>query len=493
MKIPCHHALNAVNNPFERCSLPRPVAPRSGPCRDDAKTHATDGMTKPDMFPLMTSRRFAPVFWCQFLSAFNDNFIKNALVILVLYKVAITNGPALVSLAGATLVIPFFFLSALGGELADKYDMARVAERLKRAEFPVAALAAIGFMMTASTNPTIVWWSVPVLFISLFLFGSLAALFGPIKYGILPDHLDVSQLPTANALMEGATFLAILGGTLFGGLAFALNGPFEAPPTWTVALTMIVLAGLGWWSATLIKPTGAGQPDLQITRNLMSSTMRLVRELRATRRLWIGGLVTSWFWLAGIVSLSLFPPLVKSHIGGDESVVTLGLVVFTIGIAIGSALAAALSKDRPNLALVPVGAALMGIFALDIGWAVGSLPDPVNTQALVDVSTMLSSPTGVRLAFDLGALAASGGLFIVPAFASVQSWAPPDHRARVIAAVNILNAAFMTTGTLSVTALQLFGITVPILFAGLGIANLIVAGLIMRTWGTRGERAADLP
>ncbi len=441
---------------------------------------------------ILASRRFAPVFWCQFFSAFNDNFIKNALVILILYKVAVDHGPALVTLAGAALVLPAFFLSALGGQLADKYDKALVAERLKLAEFPIAALAAVGFMMTASSNPDVLWWSVPVLFSALLLFGALASLFGPIKYGILPDHLEVSQLPTANALMEGATFLAILGGTIAGGFVFAENGPLSAPPAWTVALTMIIFAAIGWWSATLIKPTGAGQPDLKVTGNLLRSTFHLVQELHATRRLWVGGLIVSWFWLAGIVSLSLFPSLVKAHIGGDESIVTLGLVVFTIGIAIGSAIAALASVERPNLMLVPIGSLLMGIFALDIAWVAQHLPIPNANQPLLDVTTMLSNPSGIRLALDLGALAASGGLFIVPAFAAVQSWAPKDHRARVIAGVNILNAAFMTTATLGVTGLQLYGWSVPSLFAALGIANLIVATMVIRTWGFRGRKAEHI-
>ena len=430
------------------------------------------------------------MFWCQFLSAFNDNFIKNALVIVILYKIAIDNGPALVTLAGAALVVPGLVLSAIGGELADKFDKARVAERLKLAEIPIAILAAIGFLMTASDNPQIVWWSVPVLFSALVLFGALASLFGPIKYGILPDHLVVSQLPSANALMEAATFFAILGGTIAGGLVFAENGPVAALPAWVVATAMIVLAGLGWWSAALIAPTGSGQPDLVITPNILGSTIRLVSELRGNTSLWVGALVVSWFWFAGIIALSLFPSLVKTHIGGDETVVTLGLAAFTIGIAIGSAVAAYFSHARPNLMLVPIGAVLMGVTAIDVAVAVAGLPEQVNPNKLMSVGSLLSNSSGVRLFADLTALAAAGGLFIVPAFAAVQSWAPKARRARVIASVNILNAALMTIATLGTTALQLVGISIPTLFIGLGIGNLFVALTIAKLWGLRGERAA---
>jgi len=432
---------------------------------------------------LMSSRRFAPMFWCQFLSALNDNFIKNALVILILYKVAVTNGPALVTLAGAILIVPFFFLSALGGELADKYDKARVAQYLKLAEIPIAGLAAVGFLLGTSADPAMAQWSVPVLFAALFGFGTMAALFGPIKFGILPDHLETSELPAANALVEGATFLAILGGTIAGGIAMSGAGGDAGLPGWVIATAVMAFAALGYLSARMILPTGSGQPDLKITLNILASTFRQLGELRAEKRLWVGGLITSWFWLSGIVALSLLPSLVKDHLGGTEDVVTLGLTVFTIGIAIGSALAARASRRRPNLALVPIGAALMGLIALDIAGLVARLDAPTGEMTAM---ALLSSWSGLRLVVDLALLAAAGGLFIVPAFAAVQSWARPDHRARVIAAVNILNAAFMSAATLSVTVLQLNGVGVPVLFAALGIGNLIATALVMRAWGREG-------
>ncbi|CFX28797.1 Acylglycerophosphoethanolamine acyltransferase [Candidatus Filomicrobium marinum] len=433
---------------------------------------------------LMTSRRFAPLFWCQFLSALNDNFIKNALVILVLFKIGADSGASLVTLAGAVLVVPFFFLSALGGELADKYDKAKVAVAIKLAEFPIAVLAAVGFVMSGSTDPDIARWSIPVLFSALFLFGSMAALFGPIKYGILPDHLQIKELPAANALVEGATFLAILGGTIAGGYAMTSEAGQAVVPEWVVALLIVSFALCGWLTAKWIKPTG-GQHDLRITPNPLSSTFRLLWELHAERRLWIGGLITSWFWTAGIVALSLLPTLVKDVVNGTEHVVTLGLIVFVVGIAIGSFLAARASHMRPNLALVPIGALLMGLFSLDIAWVASAMtPAPVPLSP----SDLLKTFSGVRLMFDLAALAAAGGLFIVPAFAAVQAWAKPDHRARVVAAVNILNAAFMSLATLAVFAAQVYGATVAMLFAIVGIAGLIVTVGVLRAWGREGVR-----
>ncbi|MCB1511502.1 MAG: MFS transporter, partial [Hyphomicrobiaceae bacterium] len=424
---------------------------------------------------LLFTRRFLPIFVCQFFSALNDNFIKNALVILILYKLGSEQGGLLVTLAGAVLIIPFFFLSALGGELADKFDKARVAQALKLSEIPVAMIAAAGFMAN----------SIGLLFLSLALFGSLAALFGPIKYGILPDHLETRELPEANALVEGATFLAILGGTIAGGVAMVSAGGQAIVPPWAVATLLMVFAALGWGSAKLILPTGRAAPRLPLTKNVVASTFRLIGELRTDRKIWIGGLITTWFWAVGVAALTMLPTLVKERIGGAEDVATAGLALFTIGIAVGSTLAALASKTRPNLALVPIGAVLMGVFAIDIALTVWGIPQRTSANA-ISVSELAASASGLRLAIDLFALSAAGGLFIVPAFAAVQSWAAPDRRARVVAAVNILNAGGMSLALGLLIVLQIAGASFPQLFGLLGALNLIAAVVILRAWGREG-------
>src|SRR5919202_1276865 len=339
---------------------------------------------------LMTTRRFAPLFWCQFFSAFNDNFVKNVLVILILYGMGCPESGSLVTLAGAVFIAPYFVLSGLGGQMADRFDKAFVAQRLKLVEISIAVVAAAGFLLH----------SVPVLFLGLFGFGVIGALFGPIKYGILPDHLARSELPAGNALIEGATFLAILIGTIGGGL------------------------------------------------------------------------VTSWFWLVGAVSLSLMPSLIKT-IGGSEEVVTACLAIFSVAIAVGSLLASWLASGRIILVPTPVAALLMGGFALDLGFANwGTAPGSgIGAAAFF-------TGRGLRIAVDLAGLAMAGGLFIVPVFAAVQAWAGAERRARVVAAVNVLNAAFMTGGALATAALQKAGLSIPALFAILGGLNLAVGALI---------------
>jgi acyl-[acyl-carrier-protein]-phospholipid O-acyltransferase/long-chain-fatty-acid--[acyl-carrier-protein] ligase len=417
---------------------------------------------------LLFSRRFAPIFWTQFLSALSDNLVKNALVMLIIFQIGGAQGAQLVALAGGILIAPFFLLSALGGELADRYDKALMARRLKLAEIPVAGLAAVGFILH----------SVPILFVALGLFGIIGALFGPIKYGILPVHLEVRELPAGNALVEGATFLAILVGTIAGSLAIA-----DGVTGWPIVAGVLALALLSWTAARFIPATGEAAPDLEITANPLTSTVHLLRDLRTERRIWIGGLITSWFWLVGAVALSLLPSLMKDTVGGSRDVVALTLVIFTVGIAIGSALAARASVMRPNLALVPLGALLMGLFAIDIGWAISGIE---TAKSPLDIASYLASATGIRISIDFLGLAVAGGLFIVPSFAAVQAWAPVDHRARVVAGVNVLGAAFMFAGALALIGLQAAGFGPGSQFALLGIGNLITMALVMRAWGREG-------
>src|SRR5437660_9705166 len=320
---------------------------------------------------LLMTRRFAPLFWTQFFSAFSDNFLKNALVFLILFHIGGTDAEALITLAAAVFIAPYFFLSALGGQLADRYDKAVVARWLKFTEIGIALIAVVGFWLhLPMVSIGYGWVSIAILFFALFLFGVIASLFGPIKYGILPDHLARSELPAGNALVEGATFIAILLGTIVGGLA-AKNGGEPAK----FAFLMIVFSLLCWGASLLIPPTGQAAPDLKLQTNVLRSTVGLLNFLREDPRLWWGALVTSWFWLVGAVALSLMPPLLKSAFAGNEDVVTACLAIFSISIAVGSGLAAWLAAGRIILLPTVIGAVLLGLFAIVIGWsALGMVP-----------------------------------------------------------------------------------------------------------------------
>jgi acyl-[acyl-carrier-protein]-phospholipid O-acyltransferase/long-chain-fatty-acid--[acyl-carrier-protein] ligase len=413
---------------------------------------------------LMTTRRFAPLFWCQFFSAFNDNFLKNALVFLILFAPGIADREALSSLTAAVFIAPFFFLSGLGGEMADRFDKALVAQRIKLAETAVAAVAVVGFWLH----------SITIMFAALLMFGVIATLFGPIKYGILPDHLRREELPAGNALVEAATFLAVLLGTIVGGLA-AKEGNHPA----IFGAMIMVFAVLCWGSSLLIPRTGEGAPHLKVDPNILRSTGSLLKDLWGDSRLWWGGLVSSWFWLVGAVVLtSLMPPLVKTTLGGTEEIVTAFIAIFAIFIAIGSGLAAWFAHGRIILLPTVVGAFLLGVCAIDVGLATVSMTPAATPQT---VGAIFSSFRGIRIAIDLAGLALAGGLFIVPVFAAVQSWAGADRRARVIAAVNVLNAGFIVVGSLCFAALQKAGLTTPVLFIILGVASLGVAVWVGRT------------
>ncbi|WP_407155688.1 acyl-[ACP]--phospholipid O-acyltransferase [Bradyrhizobium sp. STM 3557] len=418
---------------------------------------------------LMSSRRFAPLFWAQFCSALNDNVLKNALVIMLLYGAVASHGDALVTVAGAVFIFPFFILSGLGGELADKYVKGVVARRLKFVEIFAAVFAALGFFMH----------SVPLLFIALAMFGVVAALFGPVKYAMLPDQLTVGELATGNALVEGATFMAILIGTIAGGQLVSGSTHMGL-----VSLAVVGLALLSWASASRIPHTAPSAPELRITSNPWTSTAHLLKSLYAEPRLWDGMIIVSWFWLAGAVVLSLLPALIKGVVGGSEGVVTLCLAIFAIGIAVGSLFAAQLSHVRPNLALVPIGAIMMGVIGLDLAWAIGT----TTTGADITSGAFVTSWAGLHLLIDFALFAFGGGLFVVPSFAAVQAWSEPSARARVIAAGNVLQAAFMVVGSLVVAGLQAAGLSVAWIFFGLALASFGSVWFVLSKWGREGVR-----
>ncbi|HLH90454.1 MAG TPA: acyl-[ACP]--phospholipid O-acyltransferase [Xanthobacteraceae bacterium] len=420
---------------------------------------------------LMTTRRFAPLFWCQFFSAFNDNFLKQSLVILIIFKLASEGSGALVQLAAAVFIFPYFILSALGGQMADRYDKAVVAKRLKFAEILVAGIAVVGLLLRVHS----IEYSIVTLFVALFGFGVIGALFGPIKYGILPDHLAESELPAGNALVEAATFLAILVGTVAGGYAAKSDpGLFGG--------LMMVFAVLCWFFARLIPRTGEGAPQLVIERNIATSTLELLRDLKSEPRLWWGGLVSSWFWLIGSVALALLGPVVKDMLGGNENAVSAYLAVFAIAVALGSGLASWLCHGRIVLVPTLIGGLLLGIFALDLGWTLHGVVPAATAQGIGDV---FRHPPAIHVALDLMGLAIGGGLFIVPTFSAVQAWAGADRRARVIAAVNVLNAAFMSVAAVTVALLEKFaGMGPASVFLLLGVLNFVVVFLIARTLPT---------
>ena len=437
------------------------MKPSSRPGRTEA---AGSGKVMPMIAGLMLSRRFAPLFWSQFFSAFNDNLVRNMLAIMILFKVGEDSAGPLVTLAVAVFILPSILLSGLGGELADSHDKARVARWLKIAEVFIQILAAVGFLFV----------SVASLYVALFGLGVIATLYSPIKYGILPDHLRREELTLANALVEGATFFAILLGLAAGGMSGV-----ETTSKWSVLAQLFGVSLACLVSTWFVPSTGAAAPNLRINRNIFASTVQLLRDLKSDYRLWIGGIGGSWFWLSGSVTLSLVPIVVKQRIGGGVEVETAISVFFAIGVGLGAMLAGWLAHGRIFIKHVPYATAFMGFFLIDTGLATHSLGDAHGQMALGE---FLRSGIGLRVALDLTGLACAGGLFSVPLFAAVQSWAPKDHRARVVAGVGVMNAIFMVFGSAATALLQskFVGVSNPILMMALGVANVAAAVYFFR-------------
>ncbi len=409
----------------------------------------------------MISKRFAPLFWTQFLSAFNDNFLRYSQAFLILLQLQGDEAASLVTLAGAIFMLPFLILSALGGELADKYDKGWLAERLKLFEIGAALVAVVGIFLS----------SVPISMLALFLFGVISALFGPIKYGILPDLMGRRDLPAANAWVEGATFIAILGGTIAAG--FVAEDGIDAR---VFAPVMLVLSIGCWLVSRQIPRTGFRNADLRVSANIFASTVRQVRDLHADKRLWRSAMFISWFWLMGAVMTALVPSFVDQIMGGSPLVVTIYMVDFAVCVAIGSAIAAWLCSGRVVLLPAPFGAALMAFFCMQLSWVLTQIETPIVADNVFDFFTHTAA---IRVAIDLGGLAISGALLVVPSFTALQSWARRDHRARVVAATNIVNAGFIFASGVAIAAFQATGLSASHVLTTLAVANIVVAWMMV--------------
>jgi acyl-[acyl-carrier-protein]-phospholipid O-acyltransferase/long-chain-fatty-acid--[acyl-carrier-protein] ligase len=434
----------------------------TAPLRADAALHSGAAT----LAALMGSRRFAPLFWCQFFSAFNDNFVRNMLAMLILFRLGQQQAGALITLAVGIFMLPSLLLSGLGGEMADSWDKARLARALKGAEILVQLLAAVGLWLG----------SLPLVYAALFGLGVVNALFGPMKYGILPDLLKMEELTAGNALVEAATFAAIFLGLIAGGLSAT-----RAPEGVTLQLMLIALAC--WAFSLFIPATGRADPDLRLNANILESTGALLREIGRDRQLFSRSLAISWFWMAGAVALSLTPVVLRNKTGAGIAVETAISAVFALGIGIGSIAAALLAKGRILLRPVPLAALGMGLFLIDLGVSTARLP---TAHAEIGLGAFFTSITGLRAAFDVLGLACAGGLYVVPLFTAIQADAPPAWRARIVGAVNVLNSGFIVIGVLATVALQskVIGLSESLLLALLGVSTL-GAALYVRNFVSR--------
>ena len=416
----------------------------------------------PNQFALLRQRRFAPFFWTQFLGAANDNLFKFAFTVLVTYQLQLSwLPPALAGLViGAVFILPFLLFSATSGQLADKHDKTTLIRFVKNLEIVIMAVAAWGLLTT----------QVPALLLCVFLLGLHSTLFGPVKFAYLPQHLGERELTGGNGMVEMGTFVAILLGNVVGGLLIALPG---VGPT-AVAAACLTLALAGRWTAQAVPLSPATDPALRISWNPVSETWRNLRLAHGNLVVFRSLLGISWMWFFGAVFLSNFPAFAKAVLHGNEQVASLLLVVFSVGIGVGSLLCETLSRRHVEIGLVPLGAIGMSVFAVDLYLASRAVPP----SGVLSLGAFLAQPAHWRVLADLLLLSLFAGLYSVPMYALIQLRSRPTHRARIIAANNILNALFMIASALLAGALLKAGFSVPEIFLAVGLANAVVAAYI---------------
>ena len=427
-----------------------------------------------NQFSLLKHNRFLPIFCTQFLGALNDNVFKNAIVILIAFSLADkmgANGSILVIIAAGIFILPFFLFSATAGQFADKYEKSMLIRRVKIAEIIIMCMASVGFY----------FMSVPILLTVLFFMGTQSTLFGPLKYSILPQHLLEDELLGGNGMIQMGTYMAILLGTIVGGVLISMN----SNEGWAngglyVSIVIVFLATAGWVASRSIPEAAAPEPMLRINWNFITETCRIIKYSREDRTVFWSIIGISWFWFYGATFLSLVPTYTRDVLSADERIATLMLTAFSIGIGTGSLLCEKLSHKQINLGLVPIGAIGLTIFAADLSLI--SLPDIKLSEGnmILTADMFLQYFSHWHVLIDLSMIGLSGGLYMVPMYALVQKRSNPCHRSRIIAANNIINAIFMVISAVLMILLISAGIEIPEIFFIVAVLNLMVMVMISR-------------
>ncbi|MBA2080063.1 MFS transporter [Rhodanobacter sp. PCA2] len=413
-------------------------------------------------FALFGQRRFAPFFWTQALGAFNDNAFRNALLMLVAFQLGLDDHAASVytNFAPALFILPFFLFSASAGQLAEKFEKTRIIRWVKLFEIAAMAIAAVGFITH----------HVSLLLVVLFMMGLHSTVFGPIKYAILPQALKPAELVGGNGLVEMGTQLAMLLGMIAGNVVMGVAG--VGP--WLAAAVTIAVAVTGYLACRAIPPAPATAPELRLNWNPFGETARVLRITHADRAVWNAVLGISWFWFFGTVLIAQLPIYTRATLGGDNTVYTLVLTLFSIGSGIGALACEKLSGRRVEIGLVPLGAFGLTVFGVDLYFARHGL---ASVRGL-DWLGFLHTPGSWRVVLDLTLIGAFAGLYVVPLFAFVQARAPREKLSRIIAGNNIVNAALIVTAAGFGLALGALGLEAVQIFLVAALLNVLVATYI---------------
>ena len=422
-------------------------------------------MKSKNQFSLLTTRRFMPLFLTQFLGAFNDNFFKSALMMLITYRIGDAAGVdsrILVNAAAGVFIAPFFIFAAPASDLADRYDRSDMMRWVKFAEIVVMAGAFAGFYIHN------VW----LLMIVLFLMGAQSTFFSPCKYSILPQHLEEDELIAGNGLIQMGTYLAILTGTIFGGLMILKeNGIF-----WVGGLA-VTIAAAGWLSSMFIPPTTPIDPARKISFHIVKRTFKMFSEVFPMKKVFYSMLAISWFWLVGATFLAQFPTYSRSILGADESVATTFLAIFSCGIGLGSITCNAILKGEVTAKYVPAAAYGIAIASVLL-YFVSDRPPVAPDAETIGALEFFVKPENFMITFCLFAIAFCGGLYIVPLYAVMQSSAPEEKVSGVIACSNITDSIFMALAALAASVLISWGVSIPQIFLTMGPSTFIVGLLV---------------
>jgi len=407
---------------------------------------------------IFTSKRFLPIFIAQFGGALNDNLFKSAMLIIVAFQLtdAAAQASTINNVAALLFILPYFLFSTLAGQLADRGDKAVMIQKNKIAEILIVLVGALALYLQ----------SIPLLLFILFCLGTQSAMFGPNKYAVLPQLLQGKDLVTGNALIASGTFIAILTGTLIGGILA------QQQSAWIWIATGCLVTAIGGYLASLKIPRiEIGSPDLKVDWNMLGQSIKLLTLARGQQRVWTAILGVSWFWFIGSGYLTQIPTIVRYIGGGDESVVTLFMALFIIGVGLGCALAAKLSSFVVEIGIAPIAMLLLGLTGLDLAQIEAS-----QTLSLMGINAFLDSPEGLRISLDILLIGIFGGAFALPMYTELQQASSLENRARIISINNVINAVFMVTSAiLAIGILGVLQFQLSTYLVVISILNLIYA------------------
>lgn len=428
---------------------------------------------------LLRTRRFLPLFVTQLLGAFNDNLFKNAMVLYVVYSLYNSESAeaAFSGIASALFIIPFVVLSALSGQLADMRDKARIIRLVKLAEIGIMVVGGGGLLL-AWRGLAVEEVAIPLMLAALFAMGVHSTFFGPIKYAILPQHLRDGEVLAGTGLVEAGTYVAILAGTILAGWI---------PVEWAAAV-VVGTAILGYATGRHVPPAPPQAEPQPLDYHFVRASICLVRNTMHDRRVYLAILAISFFWSVGTILFIQFPPLAKNVLSASKEVASLFLVIFSVGVAIGSMSINALLKGRVSARFAPPAVLAMGGFVVAFWLVCTRWSVPPAGSGLMDVGAFLAQPLAAALLLSLLGIAVAGGMFVVPLYAFLTTFVPKAQTARTIAANNIVNSGAMVAGALVAMGLSAMGvaiITQLLLSAALCVVSAWLGRLLHRA-----ERAA---